>query len=135
MLFYLILLFITMPLLEIALLVKVSAYLHLGGTLLLVIVTGIIGASLARWQGGKQLALIQTELSQGRVPGPSVIDGVLILIAGIVLLTPGLITDAAGFLLLIPMSRACIRRWLRSRFEHHVHHRVIQIDPHDIEEL
>ena len=117
MFFYLLILFISMPLLEIALLLRVGEWLGFSATLALVIVTGILGASLARWQGGRQLHLIQTELQQGRAPGAPLIDGVLILIAGIVLLTPGLITDLCGFFLLVPPGRALVRNGLRRYFE------------------
>jgi UPF0716 protein FxsA len=128
MLFYLILLFVTMPLLEIALLIKISEVLRLSGTLVLVIATGILGASLAKWQGTRQLLLIQEELNHGRIPGRSLVDGVLILIAGLVLLTPGVITDAGGFFLLVPPGRAVVRRQLLRWMERHVQTRVNVID-------
>ena len=97
-------------------LIEVGKALGLGGTLALVIATGILGAWLARWQGLRQLRLIQGELQQGKMPAPQLVDGVLILVAGIVLLTPGLITDACGFFLLIPPGRAVVRTWLKQVF-------------------
>ena len=128
MFFYLLILFISMPLLEIALLLRVGDMLGFSATLGLVIVTGILGASLARWQGGRQLLLIQQELRQGRTPGLPLIDGVLILIAGIVLLTPGLITDACGFFLLIPPGRAAVRNALQRHFKKRFVSTVIDVD-------
>ena len=123
----LLILFIVLPITELALLLKVNEYLHLGGTLALVIGTGILGASLARWQGLRQLALIQADLAEGRMPAPRLLDGILILIAGVVLLTPGLITDAVGFVLLIPVSRNWIKAWLRRLLERKLRHGTIDV--------
>ena len=123
----LLILFIVLPITELALLLKVNEYLHLGGTLALVIGTGILGASLARWQGLRQLALIQADLAEGRMPAPRLLDGILILVAGVVLLTPGLITDAVGFVLLIPVSRNWIKAWLRRLLERKLRHGTIDV--------
>ena len=109
--------FIVMPLLELWLLVKLGGHYGVGPTLLLVVVTGIAGAWMARTQGVMILLSIQRELAEGRMPAPQMIDGVMILVAGVLLLTPGLITDAAGFLLLVPPVRALIRGWLRRKLE------------------
>ena len=106
-----------MPLLELWLLVKLGGHYGVGPTLLLVVVTGIAGAWMARTQGVMILLSIQRELAEGRMPAPQMIDGVMILVAGVLLLTPGLITDAAGFLLLVPPVRALIRGWLRRKLE------------------
>jgi UPF0716 protein FxsA len=84
---------------------------------LLVIATGIIGAALARWQGWQALERIRADARAGRVPAGAIIDGVLILIAGILLVTPGILTDLVGFALLIPPLRALMKRgvaaWIR----------------------
>jgi len=100
-------------LVEVLLLVWVGKWLGLGPTLALVIVTGVLGASLARRQGFRVWGRIQRELREGRMPASDLIDGLLVLIGGIVLLTPGLITDGCGFALMIPG----VRRWMRSRIE------------------
>jgi UPF0716 protein FxsA len=113
---WLILLFVTVPLAELALLVWVGGKVGLGATVALVIVTGVLGASLARWQGLATLARFQGRLAAGELPHEDMIDGILILVAGAVLLTPGLITDAAGFLLLVPGLRRALRRRLARRF-------------------
>lgn len=115
MLTYLILLFVTVPLVELGLLVWLGGQVGLGATVALVIVTGILGASLARWQGLATLSRFQGRLAAGELPHEDLIDGILILIAGAVLLTPGLLTDVAGFLLLVPMVRARLRRALLAR--------------------
>ena len=117
MFFRLLALFILLPLAELALLLQVGRWIGLGWTLAIVVATGFLGAALARRQGLRAWLAIQAELRAGRMPGGSLVDGLLILIGGIVLLTPGLLTDLAGFLLLIPGSRALLKRSLTRRFQ------------------
>lgn len=114
---YLMTLFIVMPLLEIWLLVQLGALYGWQWTLMLVVITGVTGAWLARAQGMQVLLAIQRDMAQGRMPAPRLLDGVLILVAGVLLITPGLITDATGFLLLMPPVRVIIRNWLRRKVE------------------
>ena len=94
----LLLLFTVVPLVELFLLVKLGTVIGIGATILIVICTGVLGAWLARWQGLGVLRRLTEDVNQGRLPADALIDGLLILIAGAVLLTPGLITDALGFL-------------------------------------
>lgn len=109
------LLFVTVPLLELVLLVQVGRWVGLLPTVALVVVTGILGAALARHEGLKTLARFRAALDAGRLPHREIVEGLLILIAGAVLLTPGLLTDAAGFLLLVPAVRTAVgRRMLES---------------------
>ncbi len=89
-------------------------------TVFLVIGTGIIGAWLARLYGWSLWLDVQRELQQGRMPTDKMMDGLLVLIGGIVLLTPGLLTDIAGILLLIPTGRALVKKWLQRKFETHI---------------
>ncbi len=105
------------PLLELFLLVKLGTVIGIGATVVIVICTGVLGAWLARWQGLGVLRRLTEDLNQGRLPADALIDGLLILIAGAVLLTPGLITDALGFLLLVPQGRAVVRSRVAARFE------------------
>jgi len=109
--------FIVMPILELAVLFKVHESLGLGNTLAIVILTGVAGAFLARAQGMLVLARIRRDLAEGRMPAPQLMDGMMILIAGVLLITPGLITDAVGFLLLVPAVRGAVRAWLRRKLE------------------
>lgn len=109
--------FIVIPLAELWLLVKLGGYFGVVPTLLLVVVTGIAGAWLARTQGLLVLMTVQRDLAEGRMPTPALIDGAMILVAGVLLITPGLITDTAGFLLLVPPVRALVRGWLRRKLE------------------
>lgn len=111
----LLLLFTLVPLLELFLLVKLGTLIGVGATVLIVIATGILGASLARWQGLAVLRRLSEDLSQGRLPADALLDGLLIFIAGAVLLTPGLITDALGFFLLLPAGRAVVRKTVAAR--------------------
>jgi UPF0716 protein FxsA len=123
----LIVLFVAMPLIEIAVLLKVHSELGMGSTILIVFLTGILGASLARWQGHKAIMEIQRDMAEGRVPAPHIIDGLMIFAAGVVLLTPGLVTDAIGFLILIPIVRREIRVWVRRWIEKKIASGSIQV--------
>jgi len=118
---YLLLLFTVVPFLELALLLKIHSYLGLLPTLALVFGTGILGAALARWQGMHTLQQIRQQLSAGKVPGEALLDGLLILIAGAVLLTPGVLTDLCGFALLVPPLRKLFKRFVKSSFQRRVH--------------
>ena len=114
---YLLAAFIIMPIVEIVVLFKVYQTFGLWETVGLVIFTGFFGAYLARAQGLMVIQDMRRDLAEGRMPAPRLIDGVMILIAGVLLITPGLITDIAGFLLLLPAVRAGIRRWLKGKIE------------------
>ncbi len=113
---YLLLLFIGLPLIELALLIKVGQWLGLVPTLAIVILTGIIGATLARWQGFIVYLKIQEDLAAGQMPADKMVDGLMILIGGVVLLTPGILTDMFGFCLLIPAIRQLIKKLFQRRF-------------------
>lgn len=117
----LLLLFMTVPLLELALLLWIGARIGVSLTVALILFTGALGAGLARFQGLATWARFQRALSAGRLPAQELLEGLLILIAGAVLLTPGVVTDAAGFLLLVP----AVRRWLVKRVELQIRQRVV----------
>jgi len=111
----LLILFIGVPILEIAILVKIGTFIGFWPTMVIVIATGILGATLARIEGFVVLNKIRNELHLGNIPAEELIDGLLILVGGIVLLTPGLLTDLLGFLILIPWSRNIFKNWLGKR--------------------
>lgn len=115
MLYYLILLFTVVPVIELALLIRVGQSIGLMNTVTLVIVTGVIGAYMARAEGLRTLINIQNDINSGTMPAERLFDGVLILCGGLLLLTPGLITDAIGFMCLFPMTRTMIKVWLREK--------------------
>jgi UPF0716 protein FxsA len=111
------LIFILVPILEMALLIRLGQLLGFWPTIALVVATGAIGALLAKSQGLRVLSAIQADLATGQPPASRLVDGLLILLGGVLLLTPGLITDTAGFLLLLPFTRSRMKESLRRRFE------------------
>ena len=117
MLLYLILGFTLVPALELALLFKIGGTIGGWETVGIIVLTGVIGARLASLQGRRAWQRIQEALGQGRLPTTEMVDGLLIFAAGLVLLTPGFMTDIAGFFLLLPFGRALVRKWLVSRFK------------------
>jgi UPF0716 protein FxsA len=116
----LLVLFTLVPLVELFLLIQVGRVIGLWPTIGIVIATGALGAWLARFQGLRVLWTIRENLAQGTMPTTALLDGALILAAGAVLLTPGLITDAIGFFLLIPAGRALVRKLLVDAFHRHL---------------
>jgi UPF0716 protein FxsA len=111
------LLFTLVPLVELALLIWISQYTGLLFTISLVILTGVVGAWLAREQGLRCWLEVQRQLNAGQLPAEPLLDGLMILVAGAVLITPGVLTDAVGFALLVPPLRAMVRRYLAERFK------------------
>lgn len=117
MLGYLILLFTIVPIVELALLIRVGHFIGVGYTIGIVLLTGVTGAYLAKLQGLITLRKIQNDINQGIMPADKVFDGVLILCSGILLLTPGFITDFVGFIGLIPFTRDLFKQWLKQKTE------------------
>ena len=117
MLLKLFLAFTIIPIIEIYLLIEIGSIFGALTAVTLVILTGFLGAFLARIQGLQTLYRIQESLREGRMPSGELLDALLIVIAGLVLLTPGFLTDSAGFLLLIPATRNSIKYWLRRQIE------------------
>ena len=117
MLLKLFLAFTIIPIIEIYLLIEIGSMFGALTAVTLVILTGFLGAFLARMQGLQTLYRIQESLREGRMPSGELLDTLLIVIAGLVLLTPGFLTDSAGFLLLIPATRNSIKYWLRRQIE------------------
>lgn len=107
--FIILLLFIGVPIIEIATFIQVGDLIGLWPTLAVVVLTAIIGTSLLRHQGLNTLAKAQTNLNAGRLPAEEIFDGLCMLLAGALLLTPGFVTDSVGFLLFFPPFRALIR--------------------------
>ncbi len=110
------LIFTVIPLIELGLLLKIGEHIGLGATLVIVVVTGLVGAALARAAGLRALSRVQADMAEMRVPTDSLLDGLLILMAGAMLVTPGVLTDVAALTLLTPLGRAPVRRWLKRRF-------------------
>lgn len=113
MLLKLILIFTIVPFIELSLLIELGGVIGTLPTILVVVITGVIGAFMARIAGLSVLFKIQESLRQGIFPRDELFDGVLILIGGAFLLTPGLLTDALGFFLLLPPGRSAVKKWLQ----------------------
>ncbi|MBS4535671.1 FxsA family protein [Clostridium sp. D2Q-14] len=113
----LILLFTLVPIVELFILFKIAEVTSGLATILLVLLTGIAGAYLAKSEGRIIINRIKNELSQGRMPGNELINGLCVLIGGALLLTPGIITDIVGFSLVIPMTRIMFKRYIKGKFE------------------
>ena len=109
-------LFIVVPIAELYLLVQVGSRIGLMPTLGLIVLTGFVGATLARWQGLSILSKIQNELRSGRPPALEMLEGAMIVIGGIVLLTPGILTDLFGFSMLIPRIRKSLAKKIQNSF-------------------
>ncbi len=115
MLYKMILLFTLFPLIELYLLIVLGTRIGAGYTVLIVAVTGVLGAALTRSQGLGILQRIKRESEYGNIPGDEILQGLLILIGGALLLTPGLISDVAGFVLVLPVTRIMLVNWLKNR--------------------
>ena len=123
----LLLLFIIVPAMELGLLIQVGIYLGTWPTLALIVFTGIVGAYLARLQGLSVLTRAQEQMSRGELPAGSLADGVMILIAGALLMTPGILTDVLGFSLLVPAFRGRIKDAALTRFRKAVDEKRVHV--------
>jgi len=108
----LLILFVIIPVTELYILIEVGKKIGSLTTIGVIILTGIIGAYLVKSQGFMILRKIQNDLNEGIMPGDSLIQGAIILAGGILLLTPGFVTDILGFILLIPVSRNIVKKYL-----------------------
>ena len=113
---FLVIAFIIVPIIEIYLIVQVDAAIGGWETLGLLVLDSVVGAWLVRREGFSILARVQTTLSRGELPTNDLVEGLLVLFAGALMLTPGFLTDALGFVLLLPPTRAMVRNVLKTRF-------------------
>jgi len=113
----LLLLFVLVPALELVLLIEIGRLIGTLPTIALILLTGIVGAFLVRRQGVQVLSRIRTQFQTGQLPADPIFDGAIILVAGAFLMTPGVLTDALGFLCLIPATRGWMKRTIRSRID------------------
>ncbi|HDD44495.1 MAG TPA: FxsA family protein [Candidatus Desulfofervidus auxilii] len=114
-------LFTLVTILELALIIEVGSRIGIMYTILLIIGTAILGAYLAQSQGLAILMRIQNELKAGILPNDTLIEGLLILIGGVLLLTPGFVTDTLGFLCILPPSRKRFREKLKAYFRNRIY--------------
>lgn len=109
--------FLIVPIIEVSILIKMVHAIGFWETVLIQVGTAFLGATLAKYEGLRVWTNIQGQLNQGLMPGDEMVDGLLIFAGGIVLLTPGLLTDLLGFLLLIPFTRILFKKWIRKKFD------------------
>lgn len=113
----LLVLFLLTPVVELGLLIQIDKFIGFGPTLAVIVVTGVVGSFLARREGLTTWRRVNERLRSGELPGKELADGMIILVAGALLVTPGVLTDVVGFLGLFPPSRSLIRGWLMRRFQ------------------
>jgi UPF0716 protein FxsA len=123
--------FTIIPFIEIYLLIKIGSYLGAFNTVAIVILTAFLGALLARYQGFQTMLRVRESLERGEMPAEELLDALLILLAGIVLLTPGFLTDLAGLMILIPKTRLVFKRWLRKKFDDWTNQKRIDVTFYD----
>jgi UPF0716 protein FxsA len=126
----LLILFTCIPLLELYVLIEAGRQIGLFSTILLILLTGVAGAWLARTQGVEIVRRIQMEMEEGRMPGEVLLDGAMILVGGLLLLTPGFCTDLIGFTFLAPFSRNFWRGVLSSWVQRNIEQGRIHIHRH-----
>lgn len=124
------LLFVALPAVELGLLIEIGSRVGTPGTIALILVTGMVGASLARWQGLGVIGRMQSEMAKGELPAGSLVDGVIILLASALLVTPGVLTDVFGFLCLVPAFRAVFKQIAQRRFERMVAEQQVHVSMH-----
>jgi UPF0716 protein FxsA len=111
------LLFVLVPILELVILIRLGQFVGLWPTVAIVLLAGVVGTALARLEGMRVFVQFQRELLAGRLPGQALLDGISVMIAGVLLITPGFVSDLAGLALLFPPTRRAIQRFVRKRFE------------------
>ena len=121
------LLFVLVPVLELMLLIRVGEWVGLWPTLALILTTGLAGAALARAEGLRVFFQFQRELLSGRLPGQALLDGISVLIGGAFLVTPGILTDLAGFALLLPPTRRLIQARVRRSLERRIKEGTVRV--------
>ena len=123
----LLLLFTLVPIVELAVLIEIGQHLGMLPTVALVLATGALGAALARREGIQAFHRLRDTIGQGSFPGEAILDGVLILGGGLLLLTPGILTDLLGFAALVPGTRYFIKYYLKTAIERRIRSGSIQV--------
>ena len=116
MFFYLLIIFIILPIIEISIFIQVGGFVGTFNTILIIFLTAAVGVYFVRQQGFRTFQKIAVELQNQQIPVQSMFDGLVILIAGILLVTPGFLTDIIGFLGLIPQTRVFLLRIIKNLF-------------------
>ncbi len=122
----LLILFVGVPLIELYTMIEIGGEIGAFPTVFLVVFTALLGGLLVRMQGLSTLMRVRATMERGEVPAIEMLEGVVLMIAGVSLLLPGFITDAVGFLLLIPpLRRWLVRRWLKASGRVDVHATIV----------
>lgn len=125
------LLFTLVPLVELYALIRLGSLIGAGPTILLVLGTGAAGAWLARREGFRSWSAVQSELAAGRLPAEELLHALVVVIAGVLLVTPGVLTDAFGLLMLIRPVRAAMIRRVRSRIDRSIQSGDVHFSVHE----
>jgi UPF0716 protein FxsA len=128
MFFKLFLIFVLVPITELAILIKVGSYIGIETTIIIVILTAIIGAYMVKMEGIGVMSRIQKNMQEGIFPADELINGMMILIAGALLLTPGFFTDIIGFILVFPVSRNILKNIAKPYIKKKMSPNEIEID-------
>lgn len=122
------LLFTLVPAIELYLIIKVGQSIGALNTILIIIITGVLGAYYARQQGFRVVSNIQWKVQQGQVPGDDLVNGAMLLVGGALLITPGFITDFAGFSLIFPPTREAIKVVVKRQIERKIREGEIRVN-------
>jgi UPF0716 protein FxsA len=121
------LLFVIVPLVELALLIQMGRLVGFWPTIALVVFTGLTGAWLARMEGLRTIWRLRSDIENGRMPRQAIMDGMAVFAGGALLLTPGIITDLIGFSLLFPATRHAIQKRILARLERSIQEGAVQV--------
>jgi UPF0716 protein FxsA len=121
------LLFVIVPLVELALLIQMGRLVGFWPTIALVVFTGLTGAWLARMEGLRTIWRLRSDIENGRMPRQAIMDGMAVFAGGALLLTPGVITDLVGFSLLFPATRHAIQKRILARLERSIQEGAVQV--------
>ena len=116
MFFYLLIIFIILPIIEISIFIQVGGFLGTFNTILIIFLTAAVGVYFVRQQGFRTFQKISSELQNQQIPVQGMFDGLVILVAGILLVTPGFLTDIIGFLGLVPQTRVFLLGIIKNLF-------------------
>ncbi len=128
----LLLVFICVPAIELALLIEIGARIGTAATLALIVLTGVLGAHLARRQGLRVISDVQAGVARGELPTGQLMDGLMIVVASALLVTPGILTDVVGFLCLTPWFRDRIKSEVLRRIERAVAEQRLHVSFHSM---
>ena len=125
--------FVLIPLIDLYILVQIGSKIGTLNAIALCLLTAFVGAALAKSQGVATMQKVQENLNRGIVPAEDILDAVIIFLSGLVLLTPGFMTDIFGLLMLFPLTRGYFKRWLRKQFENMKNNPNIHVVHHNTE--